>query len=135
MIKKQLLEYAVISGEILMIICSTAWITGWESVKYIYTIGTLLFAVGRFMIPHQSNTTVTLRRLYIQQTIGTVFALISAFLMLFYNTLNGIEIQEYVIRSTPSAWLLPFIIFVILEVYTAFRIPSELNKINYNNNK
>lgn len=127
MIKKQILEYSVISGEILIIISAVAWMTGWDFVKYMYIAGSLLFAVGRFLTTHD-NVSVILHRLYIQQNIGVFFALLSAFLMSFYNILNGIEIQDYVIRATPSAWLLPFVIFAIFEVYTVFRISSELKK-------
>ena len=28
----------------------------------------------------------------------------------------------------PSAWLITFVIFVVIEVYTAFRIPNQIKK-------
>lgn len=121
------LEWVTISGEILIVIGTALWITGWEPVKYIFAIGALIFATGRLLMPHEGNN-VTLRRLYTQQNIGAIFAIISALLMFFYDKLNGFEITDYVVRATKSAWLLPFVIFVVLEVYTTFRLSSELKK-------
>lgn len=125
--KSQLIEWVTISGEILIVISAALWITGWGPVRFIFAIGTLAFATGRLMIPHD-NSSVTLKRLYTQQNIGAIFAIISALLMFFYDKLDGLELSDYVVHSTKSAWLLPFVIFVVLEVYTTFRIPSVLKK-------
>lgn len=120
---------SAISGEMMIIVGAALWITGWEGSKYIYALGTLLFATGRLLSAHSGNDSrIVLRRLYIQQNVGAIFALVSAILMFFYEKLNGIEVFDYVVRSTSSAWLLPFFIFVLLEVYTTFRISSELKK-------
>ena len=92
------LEWVTISGEILIVIGAALWITGWEPVRYIFAIGALIFATGRLLMPHEGNN-VTLRRLYTQQNIGAIFAIISALLMFFYDKLNGFEITDYVIEG------------------------------------
>ena len=129
MSKQKLMEIIAISGEMLIIVGAAIWITGWESSKYIFALGALLFATCRLFSEHEGKAdNLVLRRLYVQQSIGVIFSLIAAMLMFFYERLNGIEVFDYVVRSTPSAWLLPFFIFVVLEVYTTFRISSELKK-------
>lgn len=129
MSKQKLMEIIAVSGEILIIAGAAVWITGWVGSRFIFALGALLFATGRQFSEHEGkNGDVVLRRLYVQQNIGVVFALIAALLMFFYDRLNGIEVFDYVVRSTASAWLLPFFIFVVLEVYTTFRISSELKK-------
>ncbi len=115
-------------GEVLVVIGAIFWITGWEFVNYIFTLGTILFALGRILEKHPETQNIALRRLYIQRIIGVVLLISAALLMFFYRQLNGYEISEYQIHATSSAWLLPFIIFVLIEIYTAFRIPSELKK-------
>ena len=104
-------------GEILVIIGAAVWITGWGGVAYVFAAGTVMFAAGRLQERHPETQNVVLRRLYRQQAIGVIMLMVAAGVMLFY---------------TPSrtAWLIPFIIFTVVELYTAFRIPSELKKEN-----
>ena len=102
-------------GEILVIIGAAVWITGWSGAAYVFAVGTVMFAAGRLLEKHPETQNVVLRRLYRQQAIGVCMLMVAAGLMLFY---------------TPSrtAWLIPFIIFTVVELYSAFRIPSELKK-------
>ena len=97
--------------------------------NYVFAVGTLLFAIGRLLEKHPQST-ITLRRLYTQRIIGVVVLVLAALLMFFYERINGFEISDYKVHATASAWLLPFFIFVVIELYTAFRIPSELKKEN-----
>jgi len=127
--KEKTLNFISNTGEVLVLIGAAFWITGWESVHYVFAVGTLLFTVGRLLETHPQST-ITLRRLYIQRNIGVLLLVLSAFLMLGHELVNGLDIIDYQLHATPSAWLLPFMIFVIIELYTAFRIPSELKKEN-----
>ena len=104
-------------GEILVIIGAAIWITGWIGACYVFVIGTLLFAIGRLMEGHPETQNVVLKRLYRQQIVGVFMLMASAALMLFYT-------------GSRTAWLIPFIVFTVTELYTAFRIPSELKKEN-----
>ena len=125
--KQNVLCYIANIGEVLVLIGAAFWITGWEFINYVFAVGTLLFTVGRLFEKHPEST-ITLRRLYIQRTIGVVVLILAALLMFFYDRINGFEISDYEVHATASAWLLPFFIFVVIELYTAFRIPSELKK-------
>ena len=129
MSKDNVLGYITNIGEVLVLIGAAFWITGWEFINYVFAVGTLLFTVGRLFEKHPEST-ITLRRLYIQRTIGVVVLVLSAWLMFFYDRIDGFEISDYKVHATASAWLLPFFIFVVIELYTAFRIPSELKKEN-----
>lgn len=125
--KQNVLGYIANIGEVLVLIGAAFWITGWEFINYVFVVGTLLFTVGRLFEKHPEST-ITLRRLYTQRTIGVVVLILAALLMFFYDRINGFEISDYEVHATASAWLLPFFIFVVIELYTAFRIPSELKK-------
>ena len=127
MSKDNVLGYIANIGEVLVLIGAALWITGCEFLNYVFAVGTLLFAIGRFFEKHPQST-LTLRRLYLQRTIGVVILIVAALLMFFYEYINGFEISDYKVHATASAWLLPFFIFVVIELYTAFRIPSELKK-------
>ena len=127
MSKDNVLGYIANIGEVLVLIGAALWITGCEFLNYVFAVGTLLFTVGRLFEKHPEST-ITLRRLYIQRTIGVVVLILAALLMFFYDRINGFEISDYEVHATASAWLLPFFIFVVIELYTAFRIPSELKK-------
>jgi hypothetical protein len=129
MSKDNVLGYIANIGEVLVLIGAALWITGCEFLNYVFAVGTLLFAIGRFFEKHPQST-LTLRRLYLQRTIGVVILIVAALLMFFYEYINGLEISDYKVHATASAWLLPFFIFVVIELYTAFRIPSELKKEN-----
>ena len=113
----------------MLLVGAALWITSWDVARYIFAIGAIVFAVGRFFYTHEDST-LTLRRLYTQQVIGAVFAVLAALAMFFHESLNGVELFDYVVRATASAWILPFTIFVVLEVYTTFRISHELKKQN-----
>lgn len=128
MTKDKILNTTANAGEILVIIAAAIWLTGWEGTKYVFALGTILFATGRFLESHPDSQTITLKRLYVQRNIGVVMLILAAVLMFTFQYINGYEIQDYVVRATPTAWLLPFMIFVVLELYTAFRIPSEIKK-------
>lgn len=125
--KQNVFGYIANIGEVLVLIGAAFWITGWEFINYVFAVGTLLFTVGRLFEKHPEST-ITLRRLYTQRTIGVVVLILAALLMFFYDRINGFEISDYEVHATASAWLLPFFIFVVIELYTAFRIPSELKK-------
>jgi len=75
---------------------------------------------------HRAST--TLRRLYTQRNTGTIILLLAAILMFTHQYINQQELGDYIIKATPTAWLLPFVVFVAIELYTAIRIPSQHNK-------
>ena len=113
--KTKIIGLSASLGEILVVIGAAIWITGWIGASYVFVVGTILFAVGRLLEKHPESQNIVLNRLYKQQSIGIIMLVISAGMMLFYPYQR-------------TAWLIPFIIFVVAETYSAFRIPAELEK-------
>ena len=61
---------------------------------------------------------LTLRRLYHQRVFGMVALVLAAIVMWLPS---GFYASLYV---TPSSWLMPFVLFVAIEVYTVFRVSA-----------
>ncbi len=117
------------TGELLVVAGALLWIANSDMMKYIFALGAILMAVGRFMSQDTpEDASVTLRRLYIQRNIGVIILLIAVMLMFTWQLIDGTEIAQYRLRATKAAWFLPFLIFVVIELYTAFRIPAQTNK-------
>lgn len=119
--KEKIFGYMVCAGEILVIIGAMLWITGTLMAHYLFAAGATLFAIGRFN-EKQEKGSIVLARLYGQRTFGVVALLLTAVIM---NLKGGFYLGVYV---RPSAWLITFVIFVVIELYTAFRIPSQIKK-------
>ena len=89
------------------------------------TMGTVVLVLGRFMqTPFYLKYTptdpkeLTARRLYHQRVFGAV-ALILATVMMWMPV--GFYAGMYVGKAS---WLIPFVFFVVVEVYTVFRISA-----------
>lgn len=115
--------YNIIScvGEVLVIVGAMLWITGTDIADYLYAAGATIFVIGRLSEKSEKGS-IVLARLYGQRTLGSIVLLLSAVVM---NLPPGFYLGMY-LRST--AWLIPFMVFVVLEVYTAFRIPAQIKK-------
>ena len=83
-----------------------------EYYSYIYMTGAVLFAVMQFLL-RPRNWSVTLRRLVMQQQLaGALF--VAAGVLMFTHTRN-----EWMVLLTCGA---------LVELYTAYRIPQEMDK-------
>lgn len=79
---------------------------------YLYAAGAILFAVMQFLCrPRGGNS--TLRRLVFQQQLGGI-AIVAAAVLMFTHIRNE--------------WIVAMFIGALFELYTAFRIPQELEK-------
>ena len=87
-------------------------ITRWEFSPYLYTIGSILFAYVQVMDGYVGKNLIV-RRLRRQQILGAVLLVFTGVLM-FVTKHN-----ELILCLTVAAFL---------ELYTAFRIPAELDK-------
>lgn len=113
--KNKYFEIIATIGEVLILVGTALWITRWSWIQYVFVAGAVMFAVGRLLFKNPETTNFVLKRLYRQQAIGVIMVLIASGMMLFYHTPN-------------TGWLVPFIIFVVFETYTAFRIPAVIKK-------
>ncbi len=83
-----------------------------EYYSYIYITGAVLFAVMQFLL-RPRNCSVTLRRLVMQQQLAGVL-FVAAGVLMFTHTRN-----EWMVLLTCGA---------LVELYTAYRIPQEMDK-------
>jgi len=80
--------------------------------SYIYTLGATLFAAMQYL-GRERGGNFAVRRLVTMQTIGS-FALVTAGVLMFTHHRNE--------------WMVAMTIGALLELYTVFRIPSEMGK-------
>ena len=103
-----------IVGAVLLLAGAMLQITRWELSPYIYTLGAVLFAYVQVMERYDGKNLIV-RRLRRQQILGAVLLVFAGVLM-------------FVTRH--NEWVLCLSVAAVLELYTAFRIPSELEKEN-----
>lgn len=99
-------------GAVLLLIGAMLQITRWELSPYIYTIGAVMFAYVQIMSRYEGKNLIV-RRLRRQQVLGSVLLVFAGVLM-------------FVTRH--NEWVLCLSAAAVLQLYTAFRIPSELEK-------
>lgn len=99
-------------GAVLLLVGAMLQITRWELSPILYTIGAVMFAYVQVMSRYEGKNLIV-RRLRRQQILGAVL-LVSAGVLMFVTKHNE--------------WVLCLTVAAILELYTAFRIPSELEK-------
>lgn len=127
--KEKFLGYVEMAGLTLVVAATCMWVVPAASLRLaagvVMAAATVLLALGRFMpkpfyqnVPLHDPRNLTLRRLYHQRAFGVIALAASAVLML---TPSGFYLGLWVGNSS---WLLPFVFFVVVEVYTAFRIPK-----------
>ena len=85
----------------------------------VFTLGAVLFAGAQFLTPFTSKS-FTARRLHRQQLLGAAFLLVTSVLM--YMHWQGLP------PFRGDEWKISLAIAVVFELYTAFRLPSELKK-------
>ena len=101
-------------GAVLLLAGAMLQITRWEMAPILYTIGAILFAYIQVMSRYEGKNLIV-RRLRRQQIIGAVLLVFAGVLM-------------FVTRH--NEWVLCLSAAAVIQLYTAFRIPSELEKEN-----
>ena len=99
-------------GAVLLLVGAMLQITRWELSPILYTIGAVMFAYVQVMSRYEGKNLIV-RRLRRQQILGAVLLVFAGVLM-------------FVTKH--NEWILCLTVAAILELYTAFRIPSELEK-------
>ena len=101
-------------GAVLLLVGAMLQITRWELSPYLYTIGAVLFAYVQVMSRYEGKNLI-IRRLRRQQILGAVLLVFAGVLM-------------FVTRY--NEWVLCLSAAAVIQLYTAYRIPSELEKEN-----
>lgn len=99
-------------GAVLLLVGAMLQITRWELSPILYTIGAMMFAYVQVMSRYEGKNLIV-RRLRRQQILGAVLLVFAGVLM-------------FVTKH--NEWVLCLTVAAVLELYTAFRIPSELEK-------
>lgn len=108
-------EFSILQmiGAVLLLIGAMLQITHWELAPYIYTVGAVLFTWIQVSYARYEGKNLIIRRLRRQQIIGAML-LVFAGVLMFVTKRNE--------------WIVCLTIAAILQLYTAWRIPSELEK-------
>ncbi len=93
---------------------------------YVYCVGALMFASMQ-MAERYDGSNFVIRRLRRQQVLGAVLLMLSGGAMFG----NAFEV-EYMCHNE---WLLIMLVAAMLELYTAFRIPTEIEKEKHKSEK
>ena len=106
-------SYIQMIGALLVLVGAMLQITRWELSPYIYTVGAVLFAYVQVMMGRYDGKNLIIRRLRRQQIIGAILLVFAGVLMY---------------TSKRNEWIVCLTIAAVLQLYTAYRIPSELEK-------
>ncbi len=108
-------SYHIISmvGAALLLIGAVLQITRWELAPYLYTLGAVMFGYVQVMENRYDGKNFIIKRLRKQQIFGAVALVFTGVLMF---------------TMKHNEWVVCLSIAAVLELYTAFRIPQELEK-------
>lgn len=110
-------------GEVLIILSAALWITHFWMIPYVYAVGAVFMLVGRYA-QNQKAESMAMERLYSLRKLGVIFLAISAGLMF----LKGTTYIGYNIYLFKSSWLMFFVMFGVIEVYTTIRMLFQTRK-------
>ncbi len=111
---RRLLSLAAVVGGLMILVGAVSFITGWFLSPYIYSVGAVLFSIPQFLDRYEGGD-IVLRRLRRQQIFGALLLLMTGFFMF---------------TGKHNEWIVCLAIAAVLELYTVFRIASEITKNN-----
>ena len=109
---KQIQKYIYIVGGILLVIGAALYVTRWVVAPYIYVVGSFMFGAMQ-MADRYEGSNFVIRRLRRQQVLGALMLMLTGIAMF---------VCKY------NEWIVCLLIACLLELYTAFRLPQELEK-------
>lgn len=109
---KRLAQPFLLVGAVMVLVGAGSYITHWALSPYIYIIGATLVALAQINMPIKTSN-VVLKRLRVQQVLGALLLVAAGALMFFMHR---------------NEWIVCLSVAAVLELYTSFRIPQELEK-------
>jgi hypothetical protein len=109
---KQIQKYIYIVGGILLVIGAALYVTRWVVAPYIYVVGSFMFGAMQ-MADRYEGSNFVIRRLRRQQVLGALMLMLTGIAMF---------VCKY------NEWIVCLLIACLLELYTAFRLPQELER-------
>ena len=120
-------------GGVLLLVGAMVMITGWDYAPYIYLLGSVMFASAQ-MSDRYDGDDMILKRLRLQQVIGSIVLVITGFLMfsgnyhqqlMFNNSMND-TLRTFLLSLTAkNSWIVTLCIATLFELYSSFRIDAR----------
>ena len=113
-------------GGLLMAAGAILFITHWNPSPYVDILGSILF-VGMQLLQRYEGSNIVLRRLRNIYIVGGILILFAGVLMIFnyqYVYLKWFNYSFYI----RNEWVLSLFLGSLLQLYTSYRIPVELDK-------
>lgn len=107
------------AGAVLLLMGAATYFTGWLYAFYLYAVGACAFAAMQLWAGYEGDS-VVLKRLRMQQVLGALLLLCTACFMAMRTFGFGF--------AQGQEWMVSLSVACVLELYTAFRIPAELEK-------
>ncbi|MBO5933704.1 MAG: hypothetical protein J6Q19_08305, partial [Bacteroidaceae bacterium] len=108
-------------------------ITGWGYAPYIYLLGSVMFASAQLSDRYDGDDMI-LKRLRLQQVLGSILLVITGFLMfssnyhqqlMFNNSMND-TLRSFLLTLTArNSWIVTLCIATLFELYSSFRIDAR----------
>lgn len=120
-------------GGVLLLVGAMVMITGWDYAPYIYLLGSVMFASAQ-MSDRYDGDDMILKRLRLQQVLGSILLVITGFLMfsgnyhqqlMFNNSMND-TLRTFLLSLTAkNSWIVTLCIATLFELYSSFRIDAR----------
>jgi len=111
----KILAKLFVPGAVLLLTGAVVYLFNKSVAPYLFITGATLVALAQFNMPANKGS-LALRRLRRQQLLGACLLVLSGIFMAFTHG---------------NEWIVCLSIAAVLELYTAFRIPQEEEKLNH----
>ena len=112
-------NFVLMAGAVLLLAGAAIYPTDWLYAFYMYAVGACAFAAMQLQATYEGDNLIV-RRLRRQQIFGAVLLVCTAGFMAMRTFDFGF--------ARGHEWLVCLAVACVLELYTAFRIPAELEK-------
>ena len=114
-------------GALLMVCGAAASIFRWHYYPYVYAVGAIAYVCMQ-LLQRYEGTNVTIRRLRRIMVISDILLLLTA-VMMFATQENPFGLDRlYYLNYVHNNWVVVLLLAAILQLYTSYRIGSELDK-------
>jgi hypothetical protein len=120
-------------GGVLLLVGAMVMITGWDYAPYIYLLGSVMFASAQLSDRYDGDDMI-LKRLRLQQVLGSILLVITGFLMfsgnyhqqlMFNNSMNDTLRTFLLTLTAKNSWIVTLCIATLFELYSSFRIDAR----------
>ena len=133
MVMNKMINVMMTIGGVLLLVGAMVMITGWEYAPYIYLLGSVMFASAQLSDRYDGDDMI-LKRLRLQQVLGSILLVITGFLMfsgnyhqqlMFNNSMND-TLRSFLLTLTArNSWIVTLCIATLFELYSSFRIDAR----------